>query len=145
MLPEFDNNGNLPVGIHPASFDEIQVRFGTNSPRRKWLVERLLEIIVTAQATGKLRRMFLWGSFVTAKEEPNDLDVLLIMSADFESSEVSGEAELLFDYLKAKMRFTADVFWARASMPSEILQSWLETYQITKDFYERGIIEVRLL
>lgn len=144
MLPEFDNNGNLPVGIHPVLLDEIQARFGVNSTRRKWLIDRLREIIATAQATGKLRRLFLWGSFVTAKEEPNDLDVLLIMAADFESSGVSGEAELLFDYLKAKMRFTADVFWAKESMPPEVLQVWLETYQITRDFQRRGIVEVTL-
>lgn len=144
MLPEFDTNGNLPRDVYSASLDEIQARFGTNSTRRKWLVERFREIIGAAQATGKLRRIFLWGSFVSAKAEPNDLDVLLIMAADFESSEVSGEAELLFDHLKAKMRFTADVFWARESLPPDILQFWLETYQITKDFLERGIIEVRL-
>lgn len=62
MLPEFDNNGNLPVGIHPVSLDEIQARFGVNSTQRKWLVDRLREIIATAQVPGKLRRLFLWGS-----------------------------------------------------------------------------------
>jgi hypothetical protein len=144
MLPEFDNNGNLPVGIHSASPEEIHARFGASSTRRKWLADRFQEIIETAKATGKLRRIFLWGSFVTVREEPNDLDVLLIMSDDFESSEVSGEAELLFDHLKAKMRFTTDLFWTKESMPPDILQMWLETYQITKDFERRGIVEVIL-
>jgi hypothetical protein len=66
------------------------------------------------------------------------------MLPEFESSEVSGEAELLFDHLRAKMRFTADLFWTKESMPPDILQTWLETYQITKDLQKRGIIEVIL-
>ena len=32
---------------------------------------------------GQLARVFLWGSFVTSKEAPNDLDVLLVMSTEF--------------------------------------------------------------
>ena len=36
-----------------------------------------------AQSTGQLARVFLWGSFVTSKEVPNDLDVLLVMGAEF--------------------------------------------------------------
>jgi hypothetical protein len=36
--------------------------------------------------------MFLWGSFVTSKEVPNDLDVSLVMSTAFAVEAVSAPA-----------------------------------------------------
>ena len=51
------------------------------SPRRKWLGERFQSLLDLAKPTGKLERMFLWGSFVTSKEAPGDLDVLIVMAS----------------------------------------------------------------
>ena len=34
MLPDFDENGNLPPGIHRASPSEIEERFGRDSEVR---------------------------------------------------------------------------------------------------------------
>ena len=83
MLPPLDETGNLPEGIHRASLTDVLSCFGIGSARRKWLGERLRELFTLAESTGKLRRAFLWGSYVTAKETPNDLDVLLVMAEDF--------------------------------------------------------------
>jgi hypothetical protein len=41
MIPPFDNNGYLPPGIHPASLDEIKVRFGCGSELRRVQMESL--------------------------------------------------------------------------------------------------------
>jgi uncharacterized protein DUF6932 len=84
MLPEFNEYGSLPEGIHRATEQELFTRFATTSARRQWLGERLREVLTTAKATGKLHRLILWGSFVTAKDVPEDLDLLLIMAADFD-------------------------------------------------------------
>lgn len=37
MIPEFDEIGNLPAGVHWAEWDEFQERFGCNK-RRKLLM-----------------------------------------------------------------------------------------------------------
>ena len=34
MLPEFDEVGNLPPGIHRATIEEVVQRFGVGSPER---------------------------------------------------------------------------------------------------------------
>jgi hypothetical protein len=83
MLPAFNQDGNLPEGIHLAIADEVLARFATPSARRQWLGEQLRDLLAVAQSTGQLARMFLWGSFVTSKEVPNDLDVLLVMASEF--------------------------------------------------------------
>lgn len=145
MIPEFNIDGNLPEGIFTAKEGEFLNRFGTGSARRKWLGERLQELFALAKSTGKLERVFVWGSFVSAKESPNDVDLLLIMSDAFQLENVSEACSVLFDYIGAKVKFHTDVFWSKSSIGEEILQLWLETYQTTKDFKRRGIVEVKLV
>ena len=142
MLPAFNHDGNLPEGIHLATEDEVFVRFATPSARRQWLGEQLRSLVTLAQSTGQLARVFLWGSFVTSKEVPNDLDVLLVMSTEFAVEAVPALAQVVFDHVQARLRFQADVFWTKASIDPQVLQLWLDTYQTGKDFTRRGIVEV---
>ena len=83
MLPALNHDGNLPEGIHLATEDEVFARFATPSARRQWLGEQLRSLLALAKSTGQLARVFLWGSLVTSKEIPNDLDVLLVMDTGF--------------------------------------------------------------
>ena len=142
MLPAFNQDGNLPEGVHRATEAEVLSRFATTSARRKWLGERLRNLLKMARATGKLERVVLWGSFVTSKESPNDLDVLLVMAADFDLEQVPTDRRALFNYAQAKIRFNADVFWTKVSIGQDTLDLWLNTYQLGKDLKRRGIVEV---
>lgn len=142
MLPEFNNNGNLPEGIHLATEEEVFVRFATTSARRQWLGEQLRSLLALAKSTRQLSRVFLWGSFVTRKENPNDVDVLLVMDTNFAFDILPAQGQVLFDHVQAKIRFHADVFWTKASIDERVLQMWLDTYQIDKNFNHRGIVEV---
>ena len=142
MLPEFNNDGNLPEGIHLATEDEVFLRFATPSARRQWLGEQLRNLLALAKSTRQLSRVFLWGSFVTSKEVPNDIDVLLVMTADFALERLPTPCHVLFDHVQARLGFHADVFWTKASLDAPVLQLWLDTYQTSKDFKRRGIVEV---
>ncbi|MGI8559093.1 MAG: DUF6932 family protein [Solirubrobacteraceae bacterium] len=73
MIPSFDERGNLPPGIHPATWDEILERYATNQ-RREQLLSGLRAAIDSLRAAG-CRRVYLDGSFVTDKELPGDFDV----------------------------------------------------------------------
>jgi hypothetical protein len=66
MLPDFDEFGNLPPGIHPAAIEEVVQRFGAGSPERDVEGRELLQFIAWARRAG-VRRLVLDGSFVTAK------------------------------------------------------------------------------
>lgn len=64
--------GLLPEGEHAGSWDEIVDRFGW-TPKRRQLLDGLgdaLELLAAAGCT----RVWLNGSFVTAKDEPADFD-----------------------------------------------------------------------
>jgi hypothetical protein len=142
MLPAFNQEGNLPEGIHSATEDEVFERFATPSARRQWLGEQLRSLLALAKSTGQLARVFLWGSFVTSKEVPNDLDVLLVMGTEFAIEVLPAPAQVVFDHVHARLRFQADVFWTKASIDPQVLHLWLDTYQTGKDFTRRGIVEV---
>src|SRR5882672_9043792 len=142
MLPALNHDGNLPEGIHVATEDEVYERFATPSARRQWLGEQLRSLVALAKSTGQLVRMFLWGSFVTHKEVPNDLDVLLVMDTEFVMEALPLQTQVVFDHVQARFRFQADVFWTKASIDPQVLNLWLDTYQTGKDFTRRGIVEV---
>jgi len=142
MLPELNSDGNLPEGIYPATEEEVFLRFSTTSARRQWLGEQLRSLLSLAKSTGQLSRVILWGSFVTRKEVPNDLDVLLVMAADFSLEALPAYCRVVFDHVEARLSFHADVFWTKASIDTQALQLWLDTYQTGKDFKRKGIVEV---
>ena len=144
MIPELTHHGELPPGLHRANWEEFEFRFGSSSPRRVWLTGRLSALLKLAGTNGKLRRVFIWGSFVTGKAAPKDLDILLIMEDDFEVDHIDAAAQAVFDSVRARLMFESDVFWGRSSIGTELLDLWLETYQTSRSFRKRGIVELVL-
>jgi hydroxymethylpyrimidine/phosphomethylpyrimidine kinase len=82
MLPAFDEHGNLPAGIHPCSVEELISRFGSGSPERAVEIAELTEFIAWAKNAG-VARVIVNGSFVTAREAPNDVDVIILPGVDY--------------------------------------------------------------
>jgi hypothetical protein len=72
MIPAPNAIGELPPGIHTATLDEIEAVFVT-TPRRHLLFVGLRRAVQNLQAAG-VRRIFIDGSFVTTKADPNDVD-----------------------------------------------------------------------
>jgi hypothetical protein len=73
MIPDFEPDGTLPVGMHWAQWIEVKERFGFNAHRRG-LLHGLKQAIDVLQIAG-CHTIYLDGSFVTAKPLPNDFDV----------------------------------------------------------------------
>jgi hypothetical protein len=83
-IPAFNPEGDLPIGVHQATLSEVTSRFGAGGPRRTLLSTRLERIHGIARNTGFLVRFVVFGSFITSKPEPNDVDVYMIMSDNFD-------------------------------------------------------------
>ena len=108
------------------------------------MIGNLENIIDLAKSTGNLKRVIVWGSFVSDKEFPKDIDLLLIMSDDFDVNAKSSAVKRVFDYIQGRILFNADIFWTKSSIGEEAINLWLETYQMTRDFESRGIVEVMI-
>jgi predicted nucleotidyltransferase len=132
----------LPVGVHPATLDEVLTRFGAGSIQRQRVAQRLERVYRLAAATGQVARFIIFGSFITDKTQPNDVDVFLLMENTFDMTKVVGEAKILFDHPAAQAHFGASVFWIRrlAALGGETAA--VEDWQVKRDGTRRGVVEV---
>jgi hypothetical protein len=99
-------------------------------------LERIYQL---ACSTGQVARFGVFGSFVTEKAEPNDVDVIMIMEDSFDLASVSGEAVLVFQHSEADAHFGASVFWVRRSAALGGEQAMLEHWQVRREGGRRGI------
>src|SRR4051794_36914867 len=90
MIPDFRTDGYLPEGVHLASEGELTFRFGSSCPRRRRLALRVRRWIELARQTRALR-LLIDGSFVTVKAEPEDVDAVVLISADFQEQVRRGD------------------------------------------------------
>ncbi len=143
-LPALSNTGDLPQGVHRATLAEVIARFGSGSAQRQAVTARLLRIHQLAVGTGALDRLVIFGSYVTDKEELNDVDVVLVMRDDFVMKACTQEARALFDHARAESELGASIFWVRPSMILlEPLDDFIAGWQMKREGGKRGIVEVR--
>ena len=144
-LPEFNAYGDLPPGVHRASWSEVTERFGGTEGQRAVGTRRLAFLYELAQRTRCLTRFVIFGSYVTAKMEPNDVDVILIMDDAFRLEQCPMESRALFDHAVAQARHGASVFWIRpALLIGEDVEQFVAHWQVKRGGAKRGIVDVML-
>lgn len=142
-LPHFEITGDLPEGLHRAALGDVIERFGGGSKQRQKVTARLLRVHRAVAATGMLERFIIFGSFITSKPDPNDVDIILVMRDDFDLSACSEQERKLFNHIEAEQEFGASIFWIRPSLLIlETLEEFLSHWQIKRDRTRRGIVEV---
>lgn len=72
-LPQFRQDGTLPVGEHLATWAEFASRFGGTNHRTA-LLGGLRSVLAELERVG-CPTAWIDGSFVTSKPEPNDFDM----------------------------------------------------------------------
>ncbi len=82
MIPEFNEQGYLPPGVHGATLEEIAARFGRESELRQVQIQSLRWLVDLARRAGVLR-IIVDGSFVTDVYEPNDVDCVLLIGPSY--------------------------------------------------------------
>jgi hypothetical protein len=81
-IPPFRLDGYLPEGVHVCSETDVILRFGSSNRRRGRLALRLKQWIQLGRQVGA-KRLLVDGSFVTAKEEPQDVDTVILLPQNF--------------------------------------------------------------
>lgn len=140
--PEFNDSGDLPVGIHLAALAEVLDHFGKGSLQRKQVAQRLKRIYSLANQTGKVARFIIFGSFVTTKISPNDVDIFLIMDDSFDVQEVKGEAAIIFNHMPAQNYEGVSIFWVRRMAAFGGEEAAVTFWQDKRNGEKRGIVEV---
>ena len=117
-------------------------RFGIGSAQRVIVASRLDRIYRIVVSTGKLARFIVFGSFVTQKSEPRDLDLVLMMDDMFDVTQQTGETEIIFRHAEADAYFGASIFWTTRSGAFGGEQAMVEYWQLCRDGGKRGILEI---
>src|SRR5437879_6549191 len=111
-LPGFREDGWLPAGHWPASWEEVAAAFGgePGSPRAA-LLGKLLAWKDEVRDLGMKGRLILDGSFVSSKPNPGDVDAILLFDENTEKilREIPAASDLL-SHNSMKQRRLGDLF-----------------------------------
>jgi hypothetical protein len=132
MIPPFTELGYLPPGIHPATLDEVDARFGQQSEIRKVQMESVKWMVDLAIRAG-VERIVLNGSFITDIMEPNDVDCVLLFQPGRRTDRQA------FKELRAGLPFL-DIAIAG---PRRFEQYVLRLFAADRYRAEKGMVEVR--
>jgi hypothetical protein len=142
MISPFDKAGNLPAGIHWASWKEFEKRFRTNAHRKK-LLAGLKQVAALLQAAG-CQAIYVDGSFVTSKEHPNDFDACWSLLDEDENLVPPILFDLSNQRVAQKAKFGGELF------PANMIEggggkSFLEFFQTDKlTGLPKGIVGIKL-
>lgn len=145
MIPSFGPDGNLPAGMHRATWLEVAARYGGTQHRRTLLtgMERALASLRRAGC----RIVYLDGGFVTAKSDPADFDgcwdITGVDRALVDPTLIDPD-DLEQGRLAQKARFGGELFPA-VLVENALGQTFLDFFQIDRAIGARkGIVAIHL-
>jgi hypothetical protein len=141
-IPDFRPDGYLPEGMFLATEAEVTFRFGTANRQRRRLVLRVRRWIHLARQI-RAPRLFIDGSFVTSKAEPNDVDAVVLLPSDFEE-QIYAESEAATELEGMLLtRHPEEIFAAEDEID---WSEWIEFFSRTResDGRRKGLVEIEL-
>jgi hypothetical protein len=142
VWPDFNELGDLPIGIYRAKIAEVVAHFGRGTAQRAAVTARLERIYELARSTGCLQRFIIFGSYVTTEPNPRDVDVFLVMQGGFQPCDAPPEAQHLFQHGTAQSEFGASIFWVNTGTSFADTEDLIIGWQTRRDLQRRGIVEV---
>jgi hypothetical protein len=107
-IPEFELEGFLPPGIHSAFLGEVRARFGRAPSAREQPGELLGQVVEAAKGYATIKRILVWGSIVSEKLEPNDLDYSVIVAVNHNQVSIARAHRRFFVPVDARRYYGAD-------------------------------------
>jgi hypothetical protein len=141
-IPPFRTDGYLPEGVYVCSEAEVVFRFGSANRRRRRLVLRLRRWIELGRQVGA-QRLLVDGSFVTAKEDPHDIDTVILLPQNFMQQLAQEYAPALELEAMLLTRRPEEIFAAEDETDWE---EWVDFFCQTRepDRRRKGLVEIRL-
>lgn len=142
MIPEFDENGNLAPGIHFCDWAEFKERFGY-TPRRRLLIQGLLTVMVQLKAAG-CRTIYINGSFVTTKLDPEDFDMCWEQD-DVDINLLKKNAPQILNFYNSaaqKAKYKGEIY--PSDQPVDDSTTSIEFFQRDREQNRKGIIAINL-
>jgi hypothetical protein len=141
-IPDFREDGYLPDGLFLASEAEVTFRFGTANKTRRRLVLRVRRWAELARDV-RAPRLFIDGSFITAKSEPNDVDAVVLLPEDFENQIARNRDAAIELEQMLLTRQPEEIF---AAEDEADWSEWIEFFSRTRevDGRRKGLVEIEI-
>jgi Family of unknown function (DUF6932) len=140
--PAFNELGDLPVGVYRATLAEVIAHFGSGTAQRVTMTACLEHIYELARRTDAVQRFIIFGSYITAEPNPQDVDIFLVMQGSFQPRDAPSEAQGLFRHGTAQREWGASIFWVNAETSFADTEDLIIGWQTRRDLQRRGIVEV---
>ena len=145
-IPRLDENGFLPEGVHETSLEEVRDLFGfQRTDQRPSLFAKLVQFIAEVRSVRLVVFMIVDGSFVTAKDDPSDIDILLVLNREHDfSSDLKPFEYNVLSRRRVRNRFRFDILVAPEG--SVLHEQYVGFFQQVKNRPElrKGILKVPL-
>lgn len=115
-LPPFDERGCLPEGIYNPTVEDFMERFVKVTKRREELFGKYQQFTKLCNEAKGIEEHYLDGSYVTDKEKPGDIDLLILFNKDvYESDE------------------TYEIYWEMSSNQQKMIEEYgMHTFFVEK-------------
>jgi hypothetical protein len=144
-IPELDGRGLLPPGIYATTLGDCVERFGRGSAKRELLGGLLRAVVDAARQYPTIKRVLVWGSFVSAKPEPNDLDYSVVVSVAHGGTVITPEHRRFFVPADARLFYGVDRgYLVLPDYPVEPFAEYLSFLCGTREQGPRGVLEISL-
>jgi len=118
-IPDFDDNV-LPEGVHDCTVAEVEARFGRfqRTDRRMRLTDKLKQYFEAARQSGIVKAVIVDGSYTTAKDDPEDVDLIAVLVDEFDSAqELRPYQRNVIDKAAVRRDYKFDLFAYREADP----------------------------
>jgi len=85
-----------------------------------------------------------FGSFVTVKPAPRDLDCLAVMATGFTTATLSSPVLEVFQHDLCRLYYHTDVFWVTEAVGKEHIDAMLQVFARDRHGLHQPIVEVQL-
>ena len=159
MIPDFDENGNLPSGIHYSTFDEFKqnfvIDFVTSSTRHP-IYNGYISYCKQIVSFDIIAINWIVGSFTTSKINPQDIDIVVHFYSNNHCSTIDQlEFEIGFQYADqndTKKGYHCHAFYVpiypkddpRYVLTVTFANKWKKLFSSDRDENARGLIELDL-
>lgn len=121
LIPEPDDRGLLPTGIHVCTMEQIKKSFGWNE-HRMMLLDGLVRFLDAEwKPIGIECPVFIDGSFVRTKPTPSDIDIVIDLSAIEQSKALGIILGIRRQHERFKTTYHCDVWTRHPLLPNDLL------------------------
>ena len=141
MIPNFEDNGKLPAGVHWCSMADIEDKLSF-SQKRLDLIDGLKKVVSSLQKAG-CKNIYIDGSFCTNKSEPGDIDGCWDLTG-VDPTKLAPELLVFDDGRKSqKDKFGCEFFPANSiAEPPNVL--FIDFFQKDRDGDKKGILGIKI-